>query len=52
MAARQQTVVQPFMFEPDPEQEEAPEESREPRINQDVSQWLVVTFVTSTFRLC
>ncbi len=54
MAAGQQTAVQPYMFEPesDPEQEEAPEQSREPRINQDVSQWLVVKFVTSTLLSC
>ena len=46
MAAGQQTVVQPYMFEPesDPEQEEAPEEVQQPRMNMDVSQWLVFIF--------
>ena len=46
MAAGQQTAVQPYMFEPesDPEQEEAPEEVQQPRMNMDVSQWLVVNF--------
>ncbi|KAL7403797.1 hypothetical protein ABVT39_005228 [Epinephelus coioides] len=54
MAAGQQTAVQPYMFEPesDPEQQEAPEESQQPRMNMDVSQWLVVKFVTSTLLLC
>ena len=36
----------------DPEQQEAPEESKQPRMNIDVSQWLVVKFVTSTLLLC
>ena len=46
MAAGQQTAVQPYMFEPesDPEQQEAPEEVQQPRMNMDVSQWLVVYF--------
>ena len=35
-----------------PEQQEAPEESRQPRMKIDVSQWLVVKFVTSTLLLC
>ena len=54
MAAGQQTVVKPYMFEleSDPEQEESPEESHQPRMNMDVSQWLVVKFVTSTLLLC
>ncbi|XP_036949055.1 P2X purinoceptor 7-like [Acanthopagrus latus] len=41
MAAGQQTAVQPYMFEPesDPEQQEAPEEVQQPRMNMDVSQW-------------
>ena len=53
MAAGQQTAVEPYMFEPesDPEQEEAPEESQQPRMNMDVSQWLVVNFLTSTLVL-
>ena len=54
MAARQQVAVEPYMLEPesDPEQEEAPEESQQPRMNMDVSQWLVVKIVTSTLLLC
>ena len=46
MAAGQQTAVEPYMFEPesDPEQQEAPEESQLPRMNMDVSQFLVVNF--------
>ncbi|KAL7393631.1 hypothetical protein ABVT39_013847 [Epinephelus coioides] len=42
MAAGQQTAVQPYMFEPesDPEQQDAPEESQQPRMNMDVSQCL------------
>ena len=54
MAAGQQTAVEPCMFEPesDPEQQEAPGESRQPRMNMDVSQWLVVKFITSTLLLC
>ena len=54
MAAKQQTGVELYMFEPgsDPEQEEAPEESQQPRMNMDVCQWLVVKFVTSTLLLC
>ncbi|XP_078025266.1 P2X purinoceptor 7-like [Epinephelus lanceolatus] len=41
MAAGQQTAVQPYMFEPesDPEQQDAPEESQQPRMNMDISQW-------------
>ena len=42
MATGQQTAVQPYMFEP--EQQEAPEEVQQPRMNMDVSQWLVVYF--------
>ena len=40
MAAGQQTAVELYMFEPesDPEQEESPEESQQPRMNVDVSQ--------------
>ena len=34
------------------EQQEAPEESKQPRMKIDVSQWLVVKFVTSTLLLC
>ena len=33
-----------FKSESDPGQEEAPEESQQPRMNMDVSQWLVVKF--------
>ena len=53
MAAGQQTAVQPYMFEPesDPEQEEAPEEVQQPRMNMDVSQWLVVYFFFFFFYL-
>ena len=48
MAAGQQTAVQPYMFEPesDPEQEDVPEETTQPRMDMNVSQWLVVKFVT------
>ena len=51
MAAARQTVVEPYMFklESDPEQQEAPEESQQPRMNMDVSQWLVVNFVISSY---
>ena len=54
MAAGQQTAVKPYMFKPesDPEQQEAQEESKQPIMNMDVSQWLVVKFVTSTLILC
>ena len=50
MAAGQQSAVEPYRFrlESDPEQEEAPEESQQPRMNMDVSQRLVVKFLTST----
>ena len=50
MATGQQTVVEPYMFEPEsnPEQQEAPEDTQQPRMNMDVSKWLVVKFVTST----
>ena len=33
-------------------EEEAPEESQQPRTDLDVSQWLVVKFVASTLLLC
>ena len=35
------TPLQPYMFESesDAENEEAPEEVREPRIEQDISEW-------------
>ena len=36
----------------DPKQQEAPQESKQPRMNIDVSQWLVVKFVTLTLLLC
>ena len=54
IAAGQQTAVQSYMFEPEsnPEQEEATEEGLQPRMNMDVSQWLVVKFLTSTLLLC
>ena len=54
MAARQQTAVGPYIFEveSDPEQQGAPEESQQPRMNIDVSQWLVVNFATLTLHLC
>ena len=48
------TAMEPNMFKPasDPEQEEAPEESQQQRMNMDVYQWLVVNSVTSTLLLC
>ena len=54
MAAGQQTAVELYMFKPksDPKQQEAPEESKQPTMNTDVSQWLIVNFVTSTLLLC
>ena len=47
MAAGQQIVVKPYMFkkESNPEKEEPPEESQQPRMNLALSQWLVVNFV-------
>ena len=44
------SILQPYRFEPesDPEQEEAPEQVREFRAQQDISEWQV-NFVTSTF---
>ena len=39
--ADEDSVVQPYRFEPesDPEQEKAPEQIREVRAQQDVSEW-------------
>ena len=48
MAAGKNIVAQQCMFEPesDPEQEEAPKQVQASRIQQDISEWLVINFMS------